>query len=99
MFLAPAAWDTWLETEEVDKGWADDRMVTATLWTRPVPRAVSNVRPLDRHDPGLIIPVQLPCQGCHSGVTESLGTCRSAPVPGFAVGAVAVSARVAGGAA
>ena len=63
VFLTPAAWDTWLDPEKVSKEQAGDlldlldvesRTVAATLRTRPVSRAVNNVRTLNRHDPGLI---------------------------------------------
>lgn len=104
-FLTPAAWDSWLPLEKVDKVRAHDlldlldvdpRAVAATLRTHPASRAVNNVRTLDRHKPDLIIPVQSPCQGRHSVPTESLGACRPTPVPRFAIGSVAVLAWVAG---
>lgn len=66
VFLTPAAWDTWLDPEKITKDQAPDlldlldvesRTVAATLRTRPVSRAVNNVRTLDRHDAGLIEPV------------------------------------------
>ncbi|MBB1042230.1 MAG: SOS response-associated peptidase [Dietzia sp.] len=62
-FLTPGAWDTWLSPEKIAKDQASDlldlldaesRAVAATLRTRPVSRAVNNVRTLDRHDAGLI---------------------------------------------
>lgn len=65
VFLAPAAWDTWLSPEKVDKEHTADLLdlldaqsltVAATLRTRPVSRAVNNVRTLNRHDPALIEP-------------------------------------------
>ena len=67
VFLSPAAWDIWLDPEKVDKDRAGDlldlldvesRSVAATLQTRPVSRAVNNVRTLDRHDSRLIDPVR-----------------------------------------
>ncbi|PTM85345.1 SOS response-associated peptidase [Dietzia psychralcaliphila] len=63
VFLTPAAWDTWLAPEKVAKDEAstlldlldvESRTVASTLQTRPVSRAVNNVRTLDRHDSGLI---------------------------------------------
>lgn len=66
VFLSPAAWSTWLNPEKVAKEHAGDllglldvesRSVAATLRTRPVSRAVNNVRTLDRHDADLIKPV------------------------------------------
>lgn len=63
VFVTPAAWDTWLDPQKVDKDQAGDlldlldaesRTVASTLQTRPVSRAVNNVRTLNRHDPGLI---------------------------------------------
>ncbi|GAA4259702.1 SOS response-associated peptidase [Dietzia sp. CQ4] len=63
VFLTPAAWDTWLTPEKIAKDQASDlldlldiesRTVAATLRTRPVSRAVNNVRTLNRHDPSLI---------------------------------------------
>ncbi|MBB1012339.1 putative SOS response-associated peptidase YedK [Dietzia kunjamensis] len=63
VFLTPAAWDSWLDPEKIGKDRAGDlldlldvesRTVSATLQTRPVSRAVNNVRTLDRHDPRLI---------------------------------------------
>lgn len=65
VFLTPAAWDTWLAPEKVAKDEAgalldlldvESRTVASTLQTRPVSRAVNNVRTLDRHDPGLVEP-------------------------------------------
>lgn len=66
VFLTPAAWDTWLAPEKIDKGQAGDlldlletesRTIASTLRTHPVSRAVNNVRTLNRHDPGLITPI------------------------------------------
>lgn len=63
VFLTEAAWDTWLDPQKVNKDQAGDlldlldvesRTVASTLQTRPVSRAVNNVRTLNRHDPGLI---------------------------------------------
>ncbi|ODQ84136.1 hypothetical protein BFG51_07270 [Dietzia alimentaria] len=57
VFLTPAAWDTWLDPEKIGKEQAGDlldlldvesRTVAATLRTRPVSRAVNNVRTLNR---------------------------------------------------
>lgn len=65
-FLTPAAWDAWLDPEKVDKDGAgrlldlldgESRAVASTLQTRPVSRAVNNVRTLNRHDPSLIEPL------------------------------------------
>lgn len=65
VFLTEAAWDTWLDPEKIDKDRASElldlldiesRTVAATLRTRPVSRAVNNVRTLDRHDRSLIAP-------------------------------------------
>jgi putative SOS response-associated peptidase YedK len=65
VFLTPAAWDTWLDPEKINKDQASDlldlldvesRTVASTLQTRPVSRAVNNVRTLDRHDRSLIAP-------------------------------------------
>ena len=67
VFLTPAAWDTWLNPEKIGKDQAGDlldlldgesRTVASTLQTRPVSRAVNNVRTLNRHDPGLIEPAE-----------------------------------------
>lgn len=67
VFLTPAAWDTWLAPEKVGKDEvgdlldlldAESRTVASTLRTRPVSRAVNNVRTLDRHDPRLIEPIE-----------------------------------------
>ncbi|MFL0579544.1 SOS response-associated peptidase [Dietzia sp. 179-F 9C3 NHS] len=67
VFLTPAAWDTWLNPEKIAKDHAGDlldlldgesRAVASTLQTRPVSRAVNNVRTLNRHDPGLIEPAE-----------------------------------------
>ncbi|WP_368664649.1 SOS response-associated peptidase [Dietzia cinnamea] len=66
VFLTPASWDAWLDPEKVNKDRAGDlldlldvesRTVAATLRTRPVSRAVNNVRTLDRTDPSLIEPL------------------------------------------
>ena len=66
VFLTPAAWDTWLDPEKINKDQAGDlldlldvesRTVASTLRTRPVSRAVNNVRTLDRTDPSLIEPL------------------------------------------
>lgn len=63
VFLTPAGWDAWLNPEKIDKDHApalldlldvESRSVAATLRTRPVSRAVNNVRTLNRHDPNLI---------------------------------------------
>ncbi|MFI8695965.1 SOS response-associated peptidase [Dietzia maris] len=67
VFLTEAAWDTWLDPQKVDKDQAGDLLdlldsesctVASTLQTRPVSRAVNNVRTLNRHDPGLIEPAE-----------------------------------------
>ncbi|MBM7232053.1 MULTISPECIES: SOS response-associated peptidase [Dietzia] len=67
VFLTPAAWDTWLAPGKINKDQAGDlldlldvesRSVAATLRTRPVSRAVNNVRTLDRYDSRLIDPVR-----------------------------------------
>ena len=67
VFLTSRAWDTWLDPEKVGKDQIGDlldvldvqsRSVAATLRTRPVSRAVNNVRTLDRHDSRLIDPVK-----------------------------------------
>lgn len=66
VFLTPAAWDTWLDPGKIDKDQTGDllelldvesRSAAATLRTRPVSRAVNNVRTLDRHDRRLIDPL------------------------------------------
>ena len=66
VFLSPASLDNWLNPEKIAKDRAGDlldlldvesRAVAATLRTRPVSRAVNNVRTLDRHDADLIKPV------------------------------------------
>ena len=71
VFLTPAAWDTWLNPEKIAKDQAGDlldlldgesRTVASTLQTRPVSRAVNNVRTVDRHDASLITAVQRPPQ-------------------------------------
>ncbi|MET3861229.1 putative SOS response-associated peptidase YedK [Dietzia sp. 2505] len=63
VFLTPAAWDVRLDPDKVTKDQAVDlvnlldvesRTVASTFRTRPVSRAVNNVRTLDRHDPDLI---------------------------------------------
>jgi putative SOS response-associated peptidase YedK len=63
VFLTPSAWDVWLDPEKVSKDQAVDlvdlldvesRTVASTLQTRPVSRAVNNVRTLDRRDPDLV---------------------------------------------
>lgn len=63
VFLSPTTWDTWLDPNKIDKDHAPDlldlldvesRSVAATLRTRPVSRAINNVRTLDRHDANLI---------------------------------------------
>jgi len=65
VFVTPASWDTWLAPEKVAKDEAgalldlldiESRSVASTLQTRPVSRAVNNVRTLNRHDPRLIDP-------------------------------------------
>jgi putative SOS response-associated peptidase YedK len=62
-FPTPAAWDTWLAPEKLEKDQVGDVLdllavdswaVASTLRTRPVSRAVNNVRALDRRDAGLI---------------------------------------------
>lgn len=63
VFLTPASWNTWLAPEKLEKDQFGDvldlldvesRAVAPTLRTRPVSRAVNNVRTLDRRDAGLI---------------------------------------------
>ena len=63
VFVTPASWDTWLAPEKLEKDQVGDvldlldvesRAVASTLRTRPVSRAVNNVRTLDRRDAGLI---------------------------------------------
>ena len=65
VFLTPASWNTWLSPDKLEKDQVGDllnlldvesRAVASTLRTRPVSRAVNNVRTLDRHDPDLIAP-------------------------------------------
>ncbi|MCT2107366.1 SOS response-associated peptidase [Dietzia cinnamea] len=62
-FPTPAAWATRLAPEKVAKNEAsrlldlleaESRTVASTLQTRPISRAVDNVRTLDRRDAGLI---------------------------------------------
>lgn len=63
VFVTPASWNTWLAPEKLEKDQVGDvldlldvesRAVASTLRTRPVSRAVNNVRTLDRRDAGLI---------------------------------------------
>ncbi|MDV8002874.1 SOS response-associated peptidase [Rhodococcus sp. IEGM 1408] len=63
VFLTESTWDTWLAPVKVGKEQAgalldlldaESRTVASTLWTRPVSRAVNNVRTLDPGDQGLI---------------------------------------------
>ena len=66
VFLTPAAWGTWPAPEKIAKNEAgalldlldgESRAVASTLQTRPVSRAVNNVRTFDRHDQSLIAAV------------------------------------------
>lgn len=63
VFVTPASWNTWWTPKKFEKGQFRDvldlldgesRAVAPTLRTRPVSRAVNNVRTLDRRDAGLI---------------------------------------------
>lgn len=85
VFLTPAAGDTWLDPEKIGKDRADDlldlldvesRTIAATLRTRPVSRAVNNVRALDRHDADLIKPATASCCGYRGGSPEPRCRCR-----------------------
>lgn len=66
VFLTPDSWSTWLNPAKVDKEQAgqlldlldtESRAVAATLRTRPISRAINNVRTLDRTDAALLDPV------------------------------------------
>lgn len=63
VFLTVAAWDTWLNPDRVGKEQAggllelldvESKLVASTLQTRPVSRAINNVRTLNPLDPCLI---------------------------------------------
>lgn len=66
VFLTPPAWDTWLTPDKVGKEQAGDlldlldtesRTVSSSLRTRPVSRAINNVRTLNPRDGSLIAPM------------------------------------------